>query len=63
MNYINSWTLVERGKRGFNHDKQVERVVTVLNHVLKGSWEEGGSGGTVRGPLTHDSGAHISPPE
>jgi len=35
--------ITERGKRGFNCDKQVERAVTVLNHMLKGLWEERGS--------------------
>jgi len=34
-----------RGKREFSCDKQVEKVVTVLNCVLKSSWREGGSGG------------------
>jgi len=35
----------ERGKRDIYCDKQVEKVVTVLNCVLKGSWEEEGSRG------------------
>jgi len=34
----------ERGKRDVYCDKQVGKAVTVLNCVLKGSWEEGGSG-------------------
>jgi len=34
--YVDDRGYVERGKRGFNCDKQVERAVTVLNHVLKG---------------------------
>jgi len=38
-------TGVERGKRDFDCDKQVERVATAPNCVLKGSWREGGSGG------------------
>jgi len=36
---------IKRGKRGFNCNKQVERVMTVLNHMLKGLWREVGSGG------------------
>jgi len=39
------WDSDKRGKRGFNYDKQVERAVKVLNHVLKGSWGEEGSRG------------------
>jgi len=35
----------ERGKREVYCDKQVGKAVTVLNCMLKGSWEEGGSGG------------------
>jgi len=35
----------ERDKRGFNCDKQEWRAVTVLNHMLKGLWKEGGNGG------------------
>jgi len=34
---------VERGKRDVYCDKQVEKAVTALNCVLKGSWGEGGS--------------------
>ena len=37
---------VERGKRDVYCDKQVEKAVTVLNCMLKGSWGEVGSGGT-----------------
>jgi len=35
---------IERGKRGFYYDKQVARVVTVLNCMLKDLWGEGRSG-------------------
>jgi len=35
----------ERGKRDVDCNKQVEKVVTVPNCVLKGSWGEGGSRG------------------
>ena len=35
----------KRGKRDDYCDKQVEKAVTALNRILKGSWEEGGSGG------------------
>ena len=35
----------ERGKRDVYCDKQVGKVVTVLNCMLKGSWGEEGSGG------------------
>jgi len=31
---------IKRDKKGFNCDKQVERVVTVLNCMLKGLWGE-----------------------
>jgi len=31
---------VERGKRDIYCDKQVEETVTVLNCMLKGSWEK-----------------------
>jgi len=31
---------IERGKRDVYCDKQVEKVVTVLNCMLKGSWGE-----------------------
>ena len=33
----------ERDKRDVYCDKQAKKVVTVLNCMLKGSWEEGGS--------------------
>jgi len=36
---------VERGKRDVYCDKQVEKAVTVLNYMLKGSWGEIGSRG------------------
>jgi len=35
----------ERGKRDVYYGKQVEKVVTVLNCMLKGLWEEVESGG------------------
>jgi len=35
----------ERGKREVYCDKQIGKVVTVLNCMLKGSWGEGGSRG------------------
>ena len=35
----------ERGKRDVDCDKQIEKVVTAPNCMLKGSWGEGGSGG------------------
>jgi len=35
----------KRGKRDVYCNKQVEEVVTVLNYMLKGLWEEEGSGG------------------
>jgi len=44
----------ERGKRDDYCDKQVEKAVTALNHVLKGSWGEGGSGG-IRKKLKYEA--------
>jgi len=38
------WASDKRGKRDFYCDKQVARVVTVLNCMLKGLWREGESG-------------------
>jgi len=35
----------ERGKRDVDCDKQIVKAVTALNCMLKGSWEERGSGG------------------
>jgi len=35
----------ERGKRDVDCDKQIEKVVTAPNCMLKGSWGEGGSRG------------------
>jgi len=35
---------IERGKRDVYCDKQVEKAVTALNCMLKGSWGEGESG-------------------
>ena len=40
--------IVERGKREVYCDKQVEKAVTVLNCMLKGSWGEGRSGVSKR---------------
>jgi len=45
LKLLSQWTPDERGKRGFYCDKQGKRVVTVLNHMLKGLWGEGGSRG------------------
>ena len=39
---------VERGKRDVYCDEQVEKVVTVLNCMLKGLWREVGSGCTKK---------------
>jgi len=36
--------LIERGRRDVYCDGQIKEVVTVLNCVLKDSWEEGESG-------------------
>jgi len=48
----------ERGKRDVYCDKQVEKAVTVPNCVLKGSWEEGGSGG-IRKKLKSEYAAYL----
>ena len=48
----------ERGKRDFDCDKQVERVVTAPNCMLKGSWGEGGSGG-IRKKLKSEYAAYL----
>ena len=48
----------ERGKRDVYCDKQVEKVVTALNCVLKGSWGEGGSGG-IRKKLKSEYAAYL----
>jgi len=45
---------VERGKRDDYCDKQVEKVVTALNCMLKGLWGEGGSGG-IRKKLKYEA--------
>ena len=39
------WAPDKRGKRDVYCDKQVEKAVTVLNCMLKGSWGEERSGG------------------
>jgi len=49
---------VKRGKRDIDCDKQVEKVVTVPNCVLKGSWGEGGSGG-IRKKLKSEYAAYL----
>jgi len=54
------WALDERGKRDFDCDKQVEKVVTAPNYVLKGSWGEGGSGG-IRKKLKSEYAAYLEP--
>jgi len=48
----------ERGKRDFDCDKQVEKVVTAPNCVLKGSWGEGGSKG-IRKKLKSEYAAYL----
>jgi len=48
----------ERGKRDVDCDKQVEKVVTAPNCVLKGSWREGGSGG-IRKKLKSEYAAYL----
>jgi len=48
----------ERGKRDVYYDKQVGKVVTVLNCMLKGSWGEGGSGG-IRKKLKSEYAAYL----
>ena len=48
----------KRGKRDLYCDKQVEKVVTVLNCVLKGSWGEEGSRG-VRKKLKSEYAAYL----
>jgi len=49
---------IERGKRDINCDKQIEKAVTVLNCMLKGSWEEEGSGG-IRKKLKSEYAAYL----
>jgi len=49
---------IKRGKRDINYDKQIEKAVTVLNCMLKGSWEEGGSGG-IRKKLKSEYAAYL----
>jgi len=46
MGGIQEFQSVERGKRDIYCDKQVEKVVTALNCMLKDSWGEIGSGDT-----------------
>jgi len=48
----------ERSKRDVYCDKQVEKVVTVLNCMLKGSWGEGGSRG-IRKKLKSEYAAYL----
>jgi len=49
----------ERGKRDIYCDKQVGKMVTVLNCVLKGLWGEGGSGG-IRKKLKSEYAAYLA---
>ena len=49
---------VERGKREVYCDKQVGKVMTVLNCMLKGSWGEGGSEG-IRKKLKSEYAAYL----
>jgi len=48
----------ERGKRDVYCDKQVEKVVTALNCILKGSWGEIGSRG-IRKKLKSEYTAYL----
>ena len=48
----------ERGKRDVYCDKQVGKVVTVLNCMLKGSWGEGESGG-IRKKLKNEYATYL----
>ena len=48
----------ERGKREVYCDKQVGKVVIVLNYMLKGSWGEGESGG-IRKKLKSEYAAYL----
>jgi len=48
----------ERDKRDINCDKQIEKVVTAPNCMLKGSWGEGGSGG-IRKKLKSEYTAYL----
>jgi len=50
--------LVKRGKRDDYYDKQVEKVMIALNHVLKGLWGEVGSGG-IRKKLKSEYAAYL----
>jgi len=46
MYYVREgYYFTERGKRDVYYDKQIGKAVTALNCVLKGLWEEVGSGG------------------
>jgi len=48
----------ERGKRDVYCDKQIGKVVTALNCMLKGSWGEVGSGG-IRKKLKSEYAAYL----
>jgi len=48
----------KRGKRDVYCDKQIGKAVTVLNCMLKGSWEEVGSGG-IRKKLKSEYAAYL----
>ena len=58
----NYWSIYtksgERGKRDVYCDKQVGKVVIVLNCMLKGSWGEGGSGG-IKNKLKSEYAAYL----
>jgi len=48
----------ERGKRDVDCDKQIEKVVTAPNCMLKGLWGEEGSGG-IRKKLKSEYAAYL----
>jgi len=48
----------ERSKRDVYCDKQVEKVVTALNFMLKGLWGEVG-GGSIRKKLKSEYAAYL----
>jgi len=52
------WAPDERGKWDVDCDKQVEKVVTAPNCVLKGLWGEGESGG-IRKKLKSEYAAYL----
>jgi len=52
------WAPDEGGKRDFDCAKQVEKAVTAPNCMLKGLWEERGSGG-IRKKLKSEYAAYL----